>query len=427
MQVEHIAGVGLAAGAALQQQGQGAVGDGVLGQIVVDDQHVPALVHEVLADAGAGVGGDILQRGRVAGGGADDDAVIHGAPAAEVFGQQGHRACLLADGHVDADHVFALLVQDGVQGHGGLAGLAVADDQLALAAADGEQSVDGQQAGLHGLVDRLAVDDAGGRPLHRVIGVGLDGAGPVDGAAQGVHHPAEEAFAHRYAGYLAGAAHRVAGFDAAAVAKQDAAQLIGPQLLHHTLDAVGKDQHLAVDGVLQAGDGGDLVAHRQHGAHLLGLGAGGPVLDGLAHQGQHVLLAVQSVQLAAQLLHPALQAPVVDVGAHFHAEAAGQVCVLLPLQGQGLAGIGPGQKSFQPLALGVAGLLGAVEEGDRGVIHAAHAGPLPLPGSKIHQKHPGWRTGPAFRRRPWPAPSAPSGCRSGPWRGCSGRSCGRRR
>src|SRR5699024_1433929 len=122
VQVEHVAGVGLAAGAALQQQGRGAVGGGVLGPVVVDDRDVPALVDEVFANAGAGVGGDILQRGRVAGGGADDDAVIHGAPAAQVFGQQGHRAGLLADGHVDADHVFALLVQDGVQGHGGLAG-----------------------------------------------------------------------------------------------------------------------------------------------------------------------------------------------------------------------------------------------------------------------------------------------------------------
>ena len=43
---------------------------------------------------------------------------------------------------------------------GGLAGLAVADDQLALAAADGDERVERLEAGLHRLVHRLARDDA---------------------------------------------------------------------------------------------------------------------------------------------------------------------------------------------------------------------------------------------------------------------------
>ena len=64
----------------------------------------------------------------------------------------GHGAGLLADGHIDADHVLSLLVEDGVQGDGRLAGLPVADNQLPLAPADGEHGVDGQHAGLHGLV-----------------------------------------------------------------------------------------------------------------------------------------------------------------------------------------------------------------------------------------------------------------------------------
>ena len=51
VQIEHVAGVGLAAGGALEQQAQRAVGDGVLGQVVVDDQHVLAVMHKVLADA----------------------------------------------------------------------------------------------------------------------------------------------------------------------------------------------------------------------------------------------------------------------------------------------------------------------------------------------------------------------------------------
>ena len=55
-----------------------------------------------------------------------------------------NRGALLADGDIDAVELLRLvvalverlLVEDRVEGDGGLAGLAIADDQLALAAAD---------------------------------------------------------------------------------------------------------------------------------------------------------------------------------------------------------------------------------------------------------------------------------------------------
>ena len=53
---------------------------------------------------------------------------------------------------------------------GGLAGLAVADDQLALAAADRDQRVDGLDAGLDRRVDALALDDARRDALDRASG-----------------------------------------------------------------------------------------------------------------------------------------------------------------------------------------------------------------------------------------------------------------
>src|SRR2546429_7782984 len=74
---------------------------------------------------------------------------------------------LLADGDVDALNAGGLLVDDGVDREGGLAGLAAADDQLALPAADRHHRVDGLVAGLHRLADRLPVDDPRSDPLDR--------------------------------------------------------------------------------------------------------------------------------------------------------------------------------------------------------------------------------------------------------------------
>src|SRR6185295_17641469 len=71
---------------------------------------------------------------------------------------------LLPDGDIDALHALTLLVQDRVDRDGGLARLAVADDELALTATDRRHGVDGLDAGLQRLVHRLATGDA--RRLH---------------------------------------------------------------------------------------------------------------------------------------------------------------------------------------------------------------------------------------------------------------------
>ena len=121
------------------------------------------LVHEELGHRAAGVRGDVLDRGRVAGAGGDHDRVVHGAVAAEDVDDGGRRRFLLGDRHVDADDARPLLVEDRVDGDGRLAGLAVADDQLALAAADRDHGVDRLDAGLQRLVDRLPFGDARAR------------------------------------------------------------------------------------------------------------------------------------------------------------------------------------------------------------------------------------------------------------------------
>ena len=97
--------------------------------------------------------------------------------------------------------------------HRGLAGLAVADDQLALAAADGGHGVDGLDAGLQRLLDRLALDDGGRLQLERASGLGDDLALAVDRVAERVDDAAEEAVTDGHREDLAGAADLLALLD----------------------------------------------------------------------------------------------------------------------------------------------------------------------------------------------------------------------
>ena len=145
-----------------------------------------------------GVGGDVQEGRGLGGGGGDHDRVVHRPELLEGPHHLGDGRLLLADGDVDADDARALLVDDGVDRDRGLAGLAVADDELALAAADGDHGVDRLDAGLEGLLHRLAVDDAGGDPLDGVEAAS-SGSGPCrrSGWPSAFDHAAHQGLAHR--------------------------------------------------------------------------------------------------------------------------------------------------------------------------------------------------------------------------------------
>ena len=65
MNVEDVAGEGFASGRTAKQEGKLAIGVGVLGEIVVNDQHVATCFHEILRDAGRRVRSDVGETGRI--------------------------------------------------------------------------------------------------------------------------------------------------------------------------------------------------------------------------------------------------------------------------------------------------------------------------------------------------------------------------
>src|SRR5207253_10159200 len=75
-------------------------------------------------------------------------------PYTTLFRSRDRRA-FLPDAAINANYVAAFLIDDGVENDGGLAGLAVADDQLALSAADRNHAVDRLDAGLRSEETRL--------------------------------------------------------------------------------------------------------------------------------------------------------------------------------------------------------------------------------------------------------------------------------
>src|SRR5208282_4644746 len=167
------------------------------------------------------------------------------------------RRALLADGVIDTNKIVALAVDDGVESNGGLAGLAVANDQLALSAPDGNHGVNGLQPSSHGLAHGLAIDDAGSNTLQRNELVGRDRTLVVDGLAERVHDAADQGIAHGHAHDAAGALDFVAFLDFGVFAEDDHAHLIFFQVHGNAGDAVREAEQLSGHDLVEAIDSGD--------------------------------------------------------------------------------------------------------------------------------------------------------------------------
>ena len=173
-------------------------------------------------------------------------------------------------------------VQDRVDEDRRLARRAVADDQLALAAADVRHRVDRLDAGLERLLHRLALDDARRLDLERETLVRLDRRAAVERVAERVDDAPDERLADRNARDAAGPLRRRALLDQLPVAEEGGADVVLLEVEREARDAVLELDHLHRDGGLEAVEAGDAVADLEDGADLGEVGLDVVALDLLA-------------------------------------------------------------------------------------------------------------------------------------------------
>ena len=164
--VEDIAGKGFTAGRTAKKKGQFPVRPGVIGEIVVNDEDVPALLHEKLGDACGRVGGYIGESRGLVPLGYHHHGIPESSPVTEDGHGLGHGSGSLSDRTVDAQDILPSLVQNSVEGDGGFSRLTVAEDQLPLPPAYGDEGIDYLDAGLEGFCYRRSVHDGHRRPFN---------------------------------------------------------------------------------------------------------------------------------------------------------------------------------------------------------------------------------------------------------------------
>ena len=268
MDVKDIAGKRFTTGWATQQQRKLAIGTGVLGEVVVNDEHVAARFHEMLRDAGRGVGGDVGEPGRVVAFGHDDDGVIHGAFFAQVGDDLGDGGRTLADGAIDAQHILVALVQNGVDRDGGLAGLPVAEDQFALAAADRNERIDDDDAGLQRHGDKSAIHDRPGGAFDGQTQAGGDRPLAIEWPTQRVDDASDQSIAHRHVHHATRAFDLIARVQVLAFAKKHDADFVRIDVERDAEQIAGKLHQLIKAHARKARDLGDADGDARDRAHL---------------------------------------------------------------------------------------------------------------------------------------------------------------
>ena len=140
VQVEDISWVSLSTWRSSKQKRQLSVSDGLLGQVIVDDQGVLSVVSEPLSHGTSRERSEVLKRSGLGGGGGDNDGVFQGVVLLKGLDQLSNGGSLLSDGNVDTVELLLLvgtvvpllLVEDGVNGNGGFTSLSVTNDKLSL-------------------------------------------------------------------------------------------------------------------------------------------------------------------------------------------------------------------------------------------------------------------------------------------------------
>ena len=161
MQIEYIARIGFSSRRSFEQQRHCAISDRVLGKIIVNDQYVLALIHKMLRHRAACVWRDVLQRRHIAGGCGNDDGVLHRLTLFQRLHQLRDGGFFLSDRDVNTNNIFSLLVENGVDGDRGFAGLTVSDNELSLPLADWHHRINRFDSGLQRFIDRFTHQHAG--------------------------------------------------------------------------------------------------------------------------------------------------------------------------------------------------------------------------------------------------------------------------
>ena len=259
MQVEYIARICFTSWRTAEQQGHCTISSGMLRQVIIDAEHMAAFIHEILSHRNTGVRCQILQRRTISSRSSNDDGVFHSAMLCQRVYHTGYSRRLLADGYIYAYAVLALLIDNRINGNSRLTSTTVADDELALAASNRYQSIDGFDTSLQRLMYRLTICNTRCPVLNRTEFRCFDSTLAINRTAESIDDTADQCVANRHLHDLARTFYLVAFHDLSLATENNSADIVLLKVQNHSEYIIAEIEQLASHSLLQAVDVGDTV------------------------------------------------------------------------------------------------------------------------------------------------------------------------
>ena len=171
------------------------------------------------------------------------------------------------------------MVDDRIDGHGGLASLTVTDDQFTLSTTHRHHRIDRLQTGLHRLRHALARDHTRGNLFQHIGQLGVDRTLAIDRLAERVHDTSQQLRTHGNGQNSASRLDCVAFPDVLVASKDHCADRIALQVQSKTKGLAWEFDHFTLHHVRQTVDATDPVGHRDDRTLIPGVGIDGEVLD----------------------------------------------------------------------------------------------------------------------------------------------------
>eukprot|EP00298_Acanthocystis_sp_HF-20_P012400 c19866_g1_i1.p3 GENE.c19866_g1_i1~~c19866_g1_i1.p3 ORF type:complete len:196 (-),score=-78.51 c19866_g1_i1:160-747(-) len=166
-----------------------------------------------------------------------------------------------------------LLVDDGIDSNGSLAGLTITNNQLSLSTTNGHQRVDGLQSSLHGLMHGFTRNDTRGLNFNTTSLCGLDGTLTIDGVTKSINDAAQQGITDGHVNDGTSTLDNIAFLDGSVRAEHDNTDIVVFQIESHTLDSGAELNHLTGLNLIQTVHTSNTITNRQDTSDLIDMEA----------------------------------------------------------------------------------------------------------------------------------------------------------
>mmetsp|Transcript_7454 Transcript_7454/g.9250 ORF Transcript_7454/g.9250 Transcript_7454/m.9250 type:complete len:435 (-) Transcript_7454:852-2156(-) len=236
VEVENITWVSFTSWRTTEEEGHLTVCNSLLGQIIVEDHSVLSVVTEVFSHGSSGVGCEELKWGRIGCSGGYNDTVVHGFLLIKLSYELGDGGTLLSNSNVDTGERvgLGLLVNNGINGDGGLTRLTISNDKLTLSTPNWDEGINGLKTSKHRLGDRLPGDDTWSLDLSTGPGTIIQTGPAINRLSNTIYYTAEQLLSNRNIHNRSGTLNRISLEDITIISENHHSNVILLKVKRHT-------------------------------------------------------------------------------------------------------------------------------------------------------------------------------------------------